>query len=339
MGVRPRKGPLFCALKSGRSGENTYSIVARWNNWFITEHCSMTKYFLDRITEEPPSCNTGVRILGYRVEKVACGVDWITATCTGRGKLEIWPDADYIKGAERWTNEIEVEPFVMQGYKGWKMPLISYGERDDGSLRQATGGAALPYVEFAVKHTIPIRPSRLDLCIDLTIRGDPTEFVNAFATADARRIGSGTPPKKSLINTYGNGNTLYLGAPSSSTRLRVYDKWRERKRSDDWYNVVRIELQTRKDVAAHVYNRMLDSQDVRGTALNYCCAQIERWGYSEFGALAGATEAPYRVEVDPTNVHRRLRWLEEQVRPALRQLEKAGYGEQAFDILFPGMVK
>jgi hypothetical protein len=148
-----------------------------------------------------------------------------------------------------------------------------------------------------------------------------------LAVHDADAIIRTTVPnrryKSTLIQTvFGKGATLYVGAPSSDARLRLYNKSAESGEYPDgggeW---LRAELQLRNRYADRMYAAFLGGA-IGGTALEFA----RRMGDNNLYRLlrdntSNTAEAPYWDEDEDLDwITRRIHWLVHCVVPALRKL-------------------
>jgi hypothetical protein len=148
-----------------------------------------------------------------------------------------------------------------------------------------------------------------------------------LAVHDADAIIRTTVPsrryKSTLIQSvYESGATLYVGAPSSDARLRLYNKSAESgeypEGGGEW---LRAELQLRNRYADRMYAACLGSA-IGGTALEF----VRRMGDNNLYRLlrdntSDAADAPYWDEDSDLDwVGRRIHWLVHCVVPALRKL-------------------
>ena len=240
-------------------------------------------------------------------------VDWITITV---------PD---------WHNHDAVTPVLLgelmagqvnqgrhpSGALGWYGRSCFLGTWDNGRLiYQASGSWA---------HAIARKLDRL-----LPVEGRSVARIDVQATLavhDADAIIRTTVPnrryKSTLVQTlYGSGATLYVGAPSSDARLRLYNKSAESgeypEGGGEW---LRAELQLRNRYADRMYAAYLGGA-VGGTALEF----VRRMGDNNLYRLlrdntSDAADAPYWDEDSDLDwVGRRIRWLVHCVVPALRKL-------------------
>jgi len=240
-------------------------------------------------------------------------VDWITITV---------PD---------WHNHDEMTPVLLgelmaghvsqgrhpSGALGWYGRSCFLGTWDNGRLiYQASGSWA---------HAIVRKLDRL-----LPVEGRSVARIDVQATLavhDADAIIRTTVPnrryKSTLIQTvFGKGATLYVGAPSSDARLRLYNKSAESgEYPNDGGEWLRAELQLRNRYADRMYAAFLSGAG-GGTALEF----VRRMGDNNLYRLlrdntSDLADAPYWDEDSDLDwVGRRIHWLVHCVVPALRKL-------------------
>ncbi len=292
-----------------------------------------------------PPGNTGVNLYG---ELFHVGVDWFTSTS---------PDPDvadrlrlialaFAKELETSGERLRVHRW--QGYDGFKSGPFFYGERHDGVCSWGSGVAAEPL--FVATKGLALHPTRLDLQTTLVLPWDTTGYARRFAEAakaSTQTVGrgggraGGRPISVQLIESFGDGDTVYIGSPTSEVRGRSYDKHKETRGKfplGSW----RYEVQYKGSQAVEVYSR-LRATDSLGKAV---VGHVVRW-YQDRGVpmplehaeVAGAVRtAPHEPDVE-----RSLRWLRNTVRPSVRDLCDRGYflqvlgalGLQACDITEP----
>jgi hypothetical protein len=203
------------------------------------------------------------------------------------------------------------------GALGWYGRSCFLGAWDNGRLiYQASGSWA---------HAIASKLDRL-----LPVEGRSVARIDVQATLavhDADAIIRTTVPnrryKSTLIQSvYESGATLYVGAPSSDARLRLYNKSAESgEYPSDGGEWLRAELQLRNRYADRMYAAYLGGA-VGGTALEF----VRRMGDNNLYRLlrdntSDAAEAPYWDEDSDLDwVGRRIHWLVHCVVPALRKL-------------------
>lgn len=141
------------------------------------------------------------------------------------------------------------------------------------------------------------------------------------------------------------GVTLYLGAPSSETRVRFYDKRAERVQAGDpdpgpW---VRVELQLRHETAAAMIERLIDAAGAAEPIAAALRGLIDfrtpsgtdsnrrRWLPAEWWLswLAGVETAALTLQPAQRTLAKVLRWIEKQVAPSLALLTLNAGGDLA----------
>jgi hypothetical protein len=261
------------------------------------------------------------------------GIDWITATTRSGVLWDVWPDRCFIEDLREQHNSIEVQRWSTHGYEGYQVPGFRWGERHDGTIRTASSNRAQEYALFAVTNTMPIRLTRLDVALDIQTGMDPSIISASYATMEPSATRNGRRPKVISVDAHGDGYTTYLGSQASERRVRIYDKWRERGKADEWKGVVRIELQCRDDVAKRTWDtyRCAENRERACAAIVLDC--LLGWGYPvpDLGCVPCAPRIAEHSKTDRTNS--RLSWLRDQVQPALRTLCQEGYAEAAREAL------
>jgi hypothetical protein len=274
-----------------------------------------------------PSCNTGVKSFGELYNR---GLDWFTSTSCDpdiAGRLRLIALA-FAKELETSGEKLKVHKW--QGYDGFKSGPFFYGERHDGACSWGSGVAAEPL--FVATKGLALHPTRLDLQTTLVLPWDTTGYARLFAQAvkaasgpggDAAGRGRGRPTSVQLIESFGDGDTVYVGSPTSEVRGRSYDKHKESGGKfpvGSW----RYEVQYKGSQAGEVYSRLRATDDVGKAVVSH----VARW-YGDKGvpmplehieAVEAVKTAPHEADVE-----RSLRWLHDTVRPAVQDLCDRGY--------------
>jgi hypothetical protein len=256
------------------------------------------------------------------LNRVEAGIDWLTLTlrpdATGytqwRGhcleRLQLWVGAgNLLKSTSRL------------GYEGLSCGGAFVGEREDGSIAIYTGGlAAHAYVET---YHPGVRCSRLDA--EVTIRlsdDDPTYGQHRYS--EAIRANDLLPEKRQRklreYKTHKGGATYYIGSRSSPEYGRIYDKMRESK-EDHYINCWRYEVECHNECSTKLYHYLhVVDIPLPGVIKSF----VARW-YTRRGVLCpfwleGCPDALWPKVTDKSDASRRLKWLREQVAPAIRTL-------------------
>jgi len=244
---------------------------------------------------------------------VNVAVDWITATHIDGVQLDAYVPVlidRLMRGkAERWKHRT--------GAYGFRAPQVFIGAYDDGRLIVEASGVMAQVAIPVVAGILPIE--------GLSVARLDAQATVAVPDAD-RMIRSVVPSRRykcSIIsNLWDRGATLYVGAPSSDRRLRVYNKSAESGEypgaGGEW---LRVEVQARNKYADRLYRSYLAGA-LAGTYLEYVRAMADDVLYRLIRDSIDDPLAPtWDSDWEATDwVARRARWLEETVVPALRRL-------------------
>lgn len=270
------------------------------------------------------------------VESLRAGIDWISLSMTGDSPevqewYNIWTTA--LISVSRSGNRLEAS--TINGYSGLKAGGSFVGVRDTGIYCQFSSVYADE--RFMEVYTPAARCTRIDLQVTAKFKQynadvgrtgrEGAGIVNATLPLSRRR-------KITAYDGDDGGYTLYIGAPSSEQRGRLYNK--AVQSSDPQYERSwRYEVTFRADYAGAVADNILGAGDM---GREYISDAVALW-YHERGV-----STPWQVQVyegvlpnirtAPTDVERRLKWLETQVAPAIKQLVAEGYADVVQSILF-----
>jgi DNA relaxase NicK len=163
--------------------------------------------------------------------------------------------------------------------------------------------------------------------LDIFVGFDPDPIITAaFEIAcDVRdAVTFGFKRKVRLIDSGGDGNTLYLGARTSQVFCRMYNKGRE-SGEDRYSGVLRAEVQFNGATAGTAL-KSLAACGYRASAM--CATVLAAFGKAGVELQAGEQgEGPigWSVEAPSPDVVKQVRWLREQVGPTARRVEQV-YG-------------
>lgn len=168
-------------------------------------------------TGGPPTCNTGVVNGAY-------GWDWTATThpvsdgvvddlLTAMGAQA----AEHGKGLQGWSQSIKA-----YDAGGYSLGSVYFGGGRDDVHVVATSSAADP-VRAAVVRMGEVRTARVDTRVDTLLPfEDLVSLCRSAAGQKARLTYVASEQEGQSL-----GRTLYVGAPTSAVRVRVYEKWLE----------------------------------------------------------------------------------------------------------------
>jgi len=127
-----------------------------------------------------------------------------------------------------------------------------------------------------------------------------------------------------VVNVNEKGTTLYVGAPTSNIRLRVYNKTAESGITpDSGGEYVRFELQCRNQYADKAFIAFRNNM-ARSFYLMALKRMVDGYTYKLVEGAIRSSEEELFIDDFPTSkddpVARKKRWLEQSVLPALRRL-------------------
>lgn len=259
--------------------------------------------------------------------EVRAGIDWLTLTVPIDVSVgEIWAqncaaqlDSVAEQGYDLYTR-------AMQGYYGVSAGNCFVGEREDGWICQLTGHHANDLYGTVVREYCNV--PRVD--VQMTIQYDvmpATLGKEAYNNALRANEGLSTRRQRKLVEISGSdgGYTLYIGAPSSEQRGRIYNK---EVQSDDpaYERTWRYEIVLRNDLAVQFVSNCPSEPAPRAL---YCKAFVLNWfdarGIDVYGVKRDTRIVLPIKRTLPTDIEKQLHWLEKQVKPTLKRLLATGY--------------
>lgn len=171
--------------------------------------------------------------------------------------------------------------------------------------------------------------------LDLQVTVWYTNYEGGLAEAIADRISEFERRRNKATPLYmkgfGKGDTLYFGRPSSERRLRMYDKYQETGGDAQYLNAWRYEVQYRQSYARTALKRVMENPPAPESI-----AQIVQSEFMEHNInVVPDVRIVQRIESwrRDTDYDRRLKWLQYNVAPAVRDLALRYGWQPIFDIL------
>jgi hypothetical protein len=219
------------------------------------------------------------------------------------------------------------------GYKGSNNTFI--GQSSDRIMIWSSGQNA-HYVAKTLKTDIfeSYSVARMDLQVTMT-------------SIDADYMIEYIQPNKiykctKITNLYEKGTTLYVGAPTSRVRLRIYNKTAESGiRPESGGEYVRFELQCRDQYADKAFVAVRNNM-ARSFYLMMLKKMIDTYTYKLVEDAIRSADEELFIDDFPTSkddpLSRKKRWLEQSVLPALRRLlvEDKDYVDNFVKLLYDG---
>jgi hypothetical protein len=227
------------------------------------------------------------------------------------------------------------EDRIMQ-YRGFRGDNNTFVGQSEDRLMIWSSGRNAHYVARTIKTELfdSYSVARMDLQITMT-------------SLDADYMIEYIQPNKiykaiKVVNIGEKGTTLYVGAPTSRVRLRVYNKTAESGIAPEGGGeYVRFELQCRDQYADKAFVAVRNNM-ARSFYLMMLKKMIDAYTYKLVeGAIRSADEELF-IDDFPTSkddpLSRKKRWLEQSVLPALRRLlvEDRDYVDNFVKLLYDG---
>jgi Replication initiation factor len=282
-----------------------------------------------------PNADTSVIPPRYLIEQVTAGIDYLTATLPqAAGTGDLWVE-HCLKTLDTISKEgYELRERTLLGYYGVSAGNCFVGSRDDTHIVQFTGAHANDW--FTSIYRPDLHVSRIDVQTTVRYEVMPLNVArsgyNGCQTANA---GLHLPKRRKLVLITGSdgGDTLYIGAPSSDQRGRIYNK-EVQSESPEFVRTWRFEVVFRNDLASSIAGQCPYPFPTRAEwAKNICY---------EWFTSRGVQDLAFRGQVDcllplnhtrPSDVERKLHWIEHQVAPTVRFLTEHGYGDTIKSLL------
>lgn len=256
------------------------------------------------------------------IEKITAGVDWISASMHETApEYHDWRARCYGILEKIAEGGYKLEARALLGYNGVSAGNCFFGEGVQGSFLQLTGAHA--NVWFDMAYAASCKFSRLD--IQITAKYEEQNVTIAKEAYDAAiRSNEGLPiyrrRKLWIIVGSDGGDTFYLGSSSSEQRGRIYNK--EVQSEDVAYTRCwRYEVVLRNDLSTgYARQRATFGPERAYRDVSFVVDWFDRRGVTVLGVQSGLVEVIPIERTRPTDVERKLRWLQEQVQPSVRYL-------------------
>jgi len=271
------------------------------------------------------------------VEEVRAGIDWLSCSLAIDARdREAWLYEAYNCLAELADEGHAVQNFGLMGYRGLKVGGSFVGRREDSVYCQLAGVAAATYFQRIARGDLHI--SRLDLAVTVRYRTMPSQLgADAYTDAveaDRRRLNAVRRRRIWYMSGSDGGYTLYIGAPSSDERGRLYNK-EVQSETAEYAKCWRFETVYRNDRAMAVYEALLATKELFRPTM--CSSLVGSW-YQSRGVVCDWVSAPYNAirpiqKGLPTDAEKKIKWLSSQVRPSVLWLIEHNYRDEMLQAL------
>lgn len=269
------------------------------------------------------------------VETVTAGVDWISASIS-RDEIDnqTWL-YDAIHALERIAlmgNTYKRRSLL--GFDGWESAGCFVGSNEKMHYAQFAGTHASDAYTYLEHPKVNI--SRIDLQVTVKYNIELQKegrYQYARAMAHNKTLPEHRRRTIHLFAGSDGGDTVYVGAPSSDKRGRIYNKHKQsldKAYERSW----RYEVVFRDKHALGVFRSVLSTPTPLDTII---IPSVIKW-YGERGVniLGLGDRGEYTIESPKpvkTDVARKLAWIKSQVVPTIRKLAEMGYAEELMEVI------
>lgn len=271
------------------------------------------------------------------VGKWWANVDWLTLTRPETGVAYsaaldaarwLWAD-----GSGETSGILDEKDWAWLGYKGVRIGSACVGTRPDGTIFRVSGGLADKVSDYLL--TGSWKPSRIDVALTYVTGEAIDDLIRKHADESraCREQVHSRPWKVSLIQSFGDGDTLTLGSRTTNAYARVYNKYAESGFDKGYEGCIRYELEAKGGLAPQVMRNLNDRGWTSQSKCDIVCTAMMRRGLSMPANLSHSKQVLNWYENENTDVDKKLEWLRRQVRPTVAQLKIAGYEDLALQAL------
>jgi Replication initiation factor len=254
---------------------------------------------------------------------LSIGVDWLTVTQIHG------PEADLIRATALGLADVELHagmygrPWRANGYEGFTVGHLDYGERDSDVICRIHGPIA--HAHWRRLFELGRNVSRIDLEVTVRTNEDPAFIVRRHLREFQRhkkKLKRG-PQVEYKVSDNG-GMTVYSGSPASARRLRIYDKQRESEQKQ-FEGGVRYEAQFngKKGLWAASAIHAIDAPARRIASMVFGFA-AERGGkvrsLLESFCCGADVSTPQPWPAETSDADRTLQWLSKSVAPSVQRV-------------------
>ena len=266
---------------------------------------------------------------------IDAGVDYISLTMRNDNpNVQVWKSAALAYLREIAVHDDEIKHSKRLGYEGLSFGGSFVGERERDTIAVYSGQRAKRAYTLLYRRDCHV--SRLDVQTSFrygNATSNVAEIVRNQVKKDNARLSGARQRNATLMEDLKGGATCYVGTRTSEQFARIYNK--ETESGDSTYkNVWRFEVQLKNRFAEKVAEQ-LSTQTY--TAENYGAVFVKQWLRHRGVSTPWKAEAellPLPRDNSPaTQSEARLKWLHDQVRPAIRQLLKYGLRDDIIDAL------
>lgn len=266
---------------------------------------------------------------------VSAGIDYISATLP----IDAINAASWWHSCTKYLETIvsagnELSPLRRLGYDGVGVGGCFLGMREDTYLCTISGERA--QAGFDAVYADNVHVSRLDYQVTVSIPGgarNTAQLARNAVIQSNKRLGSERQRNATLIEDLKGGATCYVGSMKGPQYARIYNKDAE-SGEDKYKDCWRYEVVLRNALATKMAKQFAISEYAQP---NHAAVSVRQWLAKRGISVPWKAEAElYALPTITTPIsdeEKRLTWLREQVRPAIRRLLKLGLYDSVIEAL------
>lgn len=286
-------------------------------------------------TDDGAGDRVNKNVAGHCYERVEGGVDWLSCT------LKVEDDPTGIIYA-KWCHIIakigreghQTKERSLLGYDGITAGNCFCGARADSIYLQLSGAHANDH--FAQVDGDGVHYSRIDVQVTIWYKEERNDIAKDI-NRQLRHLSESGEQRSRLkwyiIEGSDGGDTIYLGAPSSDQRARIYNKSKQSE-LQAYQRAWRYEVVFR-NVLAREWASLTRGKP--GGVPDICCATVQGWlrARGVCGILLDDINgiALPKAKHTRSDIEAKLDWLRTQVRPTVAYLTEEGYTATILDVL------
>lgn len=266
---------------------------------------------------------------------VSAGIDYISLTLPNDHPSAATWWARCMKYLETIvTAGNELQPARRLGYDGVAIGGSFLGIREDSYLCTISGERAQQGFDAVYDRDCHI--SRLDVQTTVRVPGGAVDTARNARNAVVRsnmRLGAERQRNATLIEDLRGGATCYVGSMKSPQFARIYNKEAE-SQEERYKECWRYEILLRNELAGKMAELFKKSEYAQP---NQAAITVRQWLAKRGVAVPWKAEAELyalpTIAIAQSDEEKRLQWLREQVRPAIRRLLKLGLYDSVLEAL------
>lgn len=267
--------------------------------------------------------------------RIEGGVDWVSSTVEASSPQEVrhflaWQHIIAAIGREGHT----CKERRLLGFDGLTAGNCFTGVGERHFYLQLSGSYANDYF-LQVDHE-DMHYSRIDVQATVWYTEEQQDIAKeVYNGLCSVRAGNERPfrGKCYLITGSDGGDTIYIGAPTSRQRCRIYNKAKQAE-VEHYNRAWRYEITLRDDLAREwAVSRRSSGIPAEEYCVKTVCAWLAQRGVRVPGLDVEHNLVMPKTRARPTDVEAKLRWLREQVAPSLKWLCELGYRDTLLEAL------